>query len=84
MVSKGFILSSNGFPLVSKGFTFVTKEFPFVTNDFMAEEASRRDLSERTLAGVGAVYGRDSGEYEKAGGTRKSEIKRSPRKKTTA
>ena len=53
-------------------------------NDFQAEEASLRDLSERMLAGVGAVYGKDSDQYEKAGGARKSEIKRSPRKKAAA
>jgi len=52
-------------------------------NDFLAEEASLRDLSERMLAGVGAVYGKDSDQYEMAGGRRKSEIKRAPRKKAT-
>ena len=31
-------------------------------NDFLADEASLRDLSERMLAGVGAVYGKDSDE----------------------
>jgi len=53
-------------------------------NDFLAEEASLRDLSERMLAGVGAVYGKDSDQYEMAGGARKSEIKRAPRKKAAA
>jgi hypothetical protein len=36
------------------------------------------------LAGVSAKYGKDSNEYEKAGGTRLSEIKRSPRTKKAA
>ena len=53
-------------------------------NEFLAEEASLRDLSERMLAGVAAVYGRDSDEYEKAGGVRKSERKRPVRKTTAA
>jgi hypothetical protein len=34
------------------------------------------DLTERMLAGVGSKYGKDSTEYEKAGGVRKSERKR--------
>jgi hypothetical protein len=39
------------------------------------------DLSERLLEGVGLKYGKDSNEYEMAGGTRKSERKR-PKPKT--
>src|SRR5271157_4056919 len=49
-------------------------------NDFLAEQASLRDLSERMLAGVAAVYGKDSDQYEQAGGARKSERKRPARK----
>lgn len=37
-------------------------------------------LSERMLIAVAAVYGKDSYEYEMAGGTRKSERKRPTRK----
>ena len=37
------------------------------------------DMSARILAGVGSRYRKDSSEYEKAGGTRTSEIKRKPR-----
>lgn len=33
------------------------------------------------LAGVASKYGKDSNEYEMAGGTRKSEIKRPAKKK---
>ena len=36
-------------------------------------------LSGRMLAGAGVKFGKDSSEYEKAGGTRTSEIKRAPR-----
>ncbi len=53
-------------------------------NDFLAEQQSLRDLSERMLAGVGAVYGRDSDQYEQAGGVRKSERKRPVRKAKAA
>jgi hypothetical protein len=53
-------------------------------NGFLAEEASLRDLSERMLAGVAAVYGKDSDQYEKAGGVRKSERKRPVHKPAAA
>ncbi len=49
-------------------------------NEFQAAEKSIRDLSERMLAGVASKYGKDSSEYEMAGGTRKSERKRPTRK----
>lgn len=43
-------------------------------------EKELADYSERMLSGVGSKYGFDSIEYEKAGGVRKSEIKRTARK----
>lgn len=49
-------------------------------NQFVFEEESLGDLSERMLAGVGARFGRDSSQYEQAGGTRKSERKSRTRK----
>ncbi|MGB3309512.1 MAG: hypothetical protein WBG32_15660 [Nodosilinea sp.] len=39
-----------------------------------------RDFSERILLGVATCYGKDSDEYEMAGGVRKSERKRPTRK----
>ena len=39
-----------------------------------------RDYSERILLAVAVKYGRDSNEYEMAGGVRKSERKRPVRK----
>ena len=54
------------------------------TNALRVAEKELRSLSERMLAGVASKYGKDSSQYEMAGGTRKSEIKRSPRKKKTA
>jgi CII-binding regulator of phage lambda lysogenization HflD len=44
------------------------------------QEKALRDLVERCLSGVAARYGKDSSEYEKAGGVRKSERKRPVRK----
>lgn len=49
-------------------------------NSFVTEEDSLKDISERMLAGVGARFGKDSSQYEQAGGTRKSERKPRARK----
>lgn len=43
-------------------------------NEFKAAEKRLRAQSARMLAGVGVKYGKDSNEYEMAGGTRASEI----------
>lgn len=51
---------------------------------FEAIEEELSALSERMLAGVAVRYGFDSIEYEKAGGTRKSETKRAVRKAKAA
>ena len=45
-------------------------------NGVQAGEKKLRDLSELMLLAVAARYGKDSSEYEMAGGTRKSERKR--------
>lgn len=48
-------------------------------------EKSLNDLSERMLAGVAARFGKNSSEYEQAGGVRKSERKPSgPKPKPTS
>lgn len=49
-------------------------------NQAEASELALRDLSERMLAGVASKYGKNSDEYEKAGGKKKSERKRYTRK----
>jgi hypothetical protein len=49
-------------------------------NKLEAGETALADLSERMLAGVASKFGKNSTEYEKAGGTRKSEIQRGPKK----
>jgi len=53
-------------------------------NKFKADEKELRTLSARMLAAVGVKYGKDSSEYEMAGGTRTSEIKRSSKPKPPA
>lgn len=50
-------------------------------NDFKATEKQLRTLAARYLAAVGVKYGKDSNEYEMAGGTRTSEINYHPPKK---
>ncbi|MDU9050082.1 MAG: hypothetical protein Q3M30_14645 [Candidatus Electrothrix sp. Rat3] len=45
-------------------------------NNFKAGEKGLRTTSSRMLAGVGVKYGKDSNEYEMAGGTRTSERKK--------
>ena len=47
-------------------------------NDFRTVEKQLRDLSSQMLSGVKVKYGRDSNEYEMAGGKRLSEIKHHP------
>lgn len=47
-------------------------------------EREIRDYSERILLGVATRYGKDSNEYEMAGGIRKSERKRPVRKPKSA
>ncbi|MEO1592986.1 MAG: hypothetical protein AAFU71_17070 [Cyanobacteria bacterium J06632_22] len=45
-------------------------------SEIRADERDIRDLSERMLLAVGARFGKDSAEYKKAGGVRKSERQR--------
>ena len=45
-------------------------------NDFQELEKSLADMSDRMLTGVATQYGKNSDEYEMAGGTRKSERRR--------
>ena len=52
-------------------------------NALVALEKSVTDWSERMLSGVATKFGKDSSEYEKAGGTRKSERKKMVRKPKT-
>lgn len=45
-------------------------------NQFTALEKELQDINEQVLLSVAARYGKNSNEYEKAGGVRKSERKR--------
>ncbi|HEY3403248.1 MAG TPA: hypothetical protein VGK59_07665 [Ohtaekwangia sp.] len=50
-------------------------------NAMKESEKSLSELSERMLIGVAAKYGKNSSEYEKAGGVRKSERRKPVKKK---
>lgn len=52
-----------------------------LTNRVADKEKLVAQYSERMLLGVASQYGKDSHEYEKAGGTRKRDRKRPTRKK---
>ncbi len=58
-------------------------ELDGLLNTLQSAEEDLDEYSARMLAGVGVKYGKDSDQYEQAGGTRTSE-RRSPRRKTTA
>jgi CII-binding regulator of phage lambda lysogenization HflD len=53
-------------------------------NMVQTSEKTLLDLSERMLAGVASKFGKNSDEYEKAGGKKKSERKRPARKAKAA
>lgn len=55
-------------------------EIDALNNDILAGEKALGALSERMLDGVGVKFGKDSNEYEQAGGVRKSERKKPTRK----
>lgn len=48
-------------------------------NSFQSFEKSLADTSDRMLTGIATQYGKNSDEYEMAGGTRKSERRRKQR-----
>jgi TolA-binding protein len=54
-----------------------------LARDIKDLEKEVRQASEQMLLGIGAVYGKDSREYGKAGGVRKSERKRSSKRNKT-
>jgi hypothetical protein len=51
-----------------------------IYNELLADERSLGEMSEHMLSGVKVKFGRDSHEYEMAGGVRRSERKRPQRK----
>ena len=52
-------------------------------NEMLAAERELMDFSDHMLSGFGVRYGKDSSEYEMAGGRRKSERQKRSRRKTS-
>ena len=52
-------------------------EADMMADQFDNQESVLRDLNERMLLGIATKYGKDSPQYEAAGGVRKSEHKKS-------
>lgn len=50
-----------------------------IRNQLAEKQKALNDLSERMLIGVGAKFGKNSNQYQKAGGTKKS-LRKKPRK----
>jgi hypothetical protein len=55
-------------------------EADHINDDLVALEKELSDLSERMLTGIASQFGKDSPEYELAGGVRRSERKKPARK----
>ena len=49
-------------------------------NEINEADKELRDYSERLLLGIASKYGKNSNEYEQAGGTKKNERKKTPKK----
>lgn len=62
-----------------KTYNTLLSEIDKAYNGFQALEKSLADTSDRMLTGIATQYGKNSNEYEMAGGTRKSERRRKPR-----
>ena len=62
-----------------KAYNTLLSEIDRAYNSFQDLEKSLADMSDRMLTGVATQYGKNSDEYEMAGGTRKSERRRKQR-----
>jgi hypothetical protein len=72
---------ASGRQLLDKYNSLLT-EADMMADQFDNQENVLRDLSERMLTGIATRYGKNSPQYEAAGGVRKSERKK-PTPKTT-
>ena len=59
-----------------KAYNTLLSEIDRAYNSFQDLEKSLADMSDRMLTGIATQYGKNSNEYEMAGGTRKSERRR--------
>lgn len=68
---------------MNEGYNTALSKLDGLLNDLKNEEKKLQTLSGEMLAAVGVKYSKDSSEYEKAGGVRTSERKRTARKPKT-
>ncbi len=61
-------------------YNVMMSQLDVMTNDLKAQEQALGEYSNRMLSGVATRFGKDSNEYEAAGGVRKSERKKGVRK----
>ena len=66
-----------------KVYNTLLSELDQAYNGFQALEKALADMTDRMLTGVATQFGKNSDEYEMAGGTRKSERRRSRRTATS-
>ena len=59
-----------------KAYNTLLSEIDRAYNSFQDLEKTLADMSDRMLTGIATQYGKNSNEYEMAGGTRKSERRR--------
>ncbi len=59
-----------------KTYNTLLSEIDQAYNSFQSSEKSLADMADRMLTGIATQYGKNSDEYEMAGGTRKSERRR--------
>ena len=62
-----------------RAYNTLLSEIDHAYNTFQTLEKSLADMAERMLTGVATQFGKNSSEYEMAGGTRKSERRRAKR-----
>jgi uncharacterized protein YukE len=70
----------NSFSSKLDGYNQKLSEIDDDLNSLEENERTLKDLNGRFLAGTGAMYGKNSGQYEKVGGVRTSDRKRPSKK----
>jgi hypothetical protein len=80
ITATGFETSIENFSASLAAYNTVLSSVDELYNKCIANLSTMRDLNERVLSGVASKYGKNSNEYEMAGGKRKSEIKRTSKK----
>lgn len=73
----------NGLRIKQQEYNTLLSKVDSLYSELLADERSLGEMSEHMLSGVKVKFGRDSYEYEMAGGVRRSERRRPQRKTAT-